>query len=299
MEAWTKRPRKDFRIATLHLQGWDEDTGQIDRRSARSLTPQDFIELYDRHHKPVIITDAIDSWGAMTKWTYQGFLQLYGDKVLRAGSGIKMSVRNYYSYMENQCEANPLYMFDGKLPLRAPEMLQQFSIPEYFAEDVFSRLVPEDRPPYRWVLLGPRRSGPAFHIDPYKTAAWNAVVFGAKRWTMYGPHQTPVGTGDPDSEYYEAPRPIRWYEKYYDDLSQKERPMEFIHRAGELLYLPSAWWHQVVNLEPTLAVTQNFVNKQSLRDVWEDTKKDRTFHQQLNEQVIDRDPELGRIVGRL
>lgn len=34
----------------------------------------------------------------------------------------------------------------------------------------------------RWVLMGPARTGPAFHVDPYLTPAWNAVVWGRKRW---------------------------------------------------------------------------------------------------------------------
>jgi hypothetical protein len=34
-----------------------------------------------------------------------------------------MSVRNYVQYMDNQWEASPLYLFDGKLDERAPEVL--------------------------------------------------------------------------------------------------------------------------------------------------------------------------------
>ena len=35
--------------------------------------------------------------------------------------------------------------------------------------------------------------------------------------------------------------------------------MQGIQEAGETVYIPPGWMHGVVNLEPTLAVTENFI----------------------------------------
>ena len=45
--------------------------------------------------------------------------------------------------------------------------------------------------------------------------------------------------------------------------------MEGICNAGEVLHVPSGWWHLVVNLNMSIAITQNFVPKAHLVDVLE------------------------------
>jgi hypothetical protein len=40
---------------------------------------------------------------------------------------------------------------------------------------------------FRWLIIGPHRSGSSFHVDPNATCAWNAVVSGAKKWILFPP----------------------------------------------------------------------------------------------------------------
>ncbi|KAF9136463.1 hypothetical protein BGX30_011166 [Mortierella sp. GBA39] len=243
----------------------------IDRHSGLSL--EDFIQQYERPGKPVIITDGAKHWPAMTKWSTEYFLKTWPDAVLRAES-VDVKVENYFKYAQGTKDESPLYLFDKKFGERCQGILEDMEVPVYFREDFFG-MMKERRPDYRWIIIGPARSGSTFHKDPNATSAWNAVITGSKKWIMFPPHILPPGvfTNEDESEVTSPVSLMEWFSNFYastqfpDDPA--DRPLEGICREGEIMFVPRGWWHAVVNLEDCIAITQNYVGSQNLKETME------------------------------
>ena len=138
-------------------------------------------------------------------------------------------------------------------------------------QDLFSVLGAQ-RPDYRWLILGPARSGSTFHKDPNGTCAWNAVLRGSKYWIMFpSSANLPPPPGvyvSPDGSEVTSPLSIaEWLLAFHAEARDTPGCQEGVCAAGELLYVPAGWYHLVLNLEEGVALTQNFVPRHRLADV--------------------------------
>lgn len=91
-----------------------------------------------------------------------------------------------------------------------PETLLEFySVPSIFPDDYLSYLGAK-RPQYRWLLVGPQRSGSMLHIDPYETSAWNTLLVGRKLWIMFPPDADKTLVTGNQLELFREVSPVRW-----------------------------------------------------------------------------------------
>lgn len=178
---------------------------------------------------------------------------------------------------------SPLYIFDSNFAKRTKpnsaisylrkkhnnssqalcHIVERYAIPKYFRTD-FLKLTRSRRPPFRWLVVGPKRSGTGIHIDPLGTSAWNHLIEGRKHWILFPPN-TPKDkykcrTDDEAST---------WFAEVYPGLKYSSiNYVEIVQEAGEIVYVPGGWAHVVMNLLFSIAVTHNFCNSSNLEAVY-------------------------------
>uniref|UniRef100_A0A0E0KEJ4 JmjC domain-containing protein n=1 Tax=Oryza punctata TaxID=4537 RepID=A0A0E0KEJ4_ORYPU len=264
--------RRWYRCFT-NLSSFSFDNGHVERKDDLSL--DQFRSQYDGKC-PVLLTKLAETWPARTKWTAQQLTHDYGEVPFRISQRspqkIKMKLKDYVSYMELQHDEDPLYIFDDKFGESAPTLLEDYSVPHLFQEDFFEIMDYDQRPAFRWLIIGPERSGASWHVDPGLTSAWNTLLCGRKRWAMYPPGRVPGGVtvhvSDEDGDVdIETPTSLQWWLDIYPNLAEHEKPLECTQLPGETIFVPSGWWHCVLNLDMTIAVTQNFVNQSNFEHI--------------------------------
>ena len=177
--------------------------------------------------------------------------------------------------MQNNIDESPLYLFDRsfvpKMSLTVSRDTGDYHPPACFGTDLFSVLGTQ-RPDHRWLIIGPARSGSTFHKDPNATSAWNAVIRGAKYWIMFpsnssSPPPPGVFVSEDQSEITSPLSIAEWLLGFHAEARRTPGCMEGVCGKGEVLHVPSGWWHLVINLEESIAITQNFVPEKHLGQV--------------------------------
>ena len=137
---------------------------------------------------------------------------------------------------------------------------------------LLERLHPSVRPDTRWLLLGPQRSGTKIHTDPVGTNAWNYCCSGIKRWALVSPEASSAlikRDTAPDGFTWTI---MEWFDKEWPSIvidAEKQgcTTYDFLQRPGETVCIPNGWWHSVVNVESSIAITENYVRAEVLQKV--------------------------------
>ncbi len=104
------------------------------------------------------------------------------------------------------------------------------------------------------------------------SSAWNAVLRGSKYWIMFPSspiHPPPPGVfvSEDQSEVTSPLSIAEWLLGFHAQARATPGCVEGICKEGEVLHVPSGWWHLVVNLSSSIAITQNFVPEAHLANV--------------------------------
>ena len=268
---------------------------------AADYSVERFQQEIEAKETPVILRGVVeeDGWWATDTyeetWGLGPVCERFKDVKMKCGESddgvvLKTPLGKFKEYATCNGDDSPLYVFDSKFTTRdeTSTLKHSYRVPKYFDKDLF-RYVPRDRPPNKWLLLGPQRSGTTVHIDPNQSSAWNALLSGYKRWVLFPPATSRrlakgkdyVRKGEDDEaiQYFVNVLPRMRADMLAGNgvVSSGERLQmyEVTQRPGEVIFVPGGWWHAVINLTDAVAVTQNFVTETRFARCWQDIRTGR------------------------
>ena len=138
--------------------------------------------------------------------------------------------------------------------LESPPPLPLYTTPSIFERDILNRFLErccdygEKGGDYKFVYWGPAGSRTSLHSDVLHSFSWSYNVVGMKKWIFHVP--LPSCTLENDREEI------------------KQCCFEVIQQAGETIFVPSTWKHEVVNIVETLSVNHNWITSANIDQAW-------------------------------
>ncbi|KAM7290237.1 2-oxoglutarate and iron-dependent oxygenase JMJD4 [Ixodes scapularis] len=186
-----------------------------------------------------------------------------------------MKMSEYLDYWQGTSEQTSLkrgclYLKDWHF-VRDFANYEAYATPVYFTSDWLNEFWGERtdvKDDCRFVYMGPKGSWTPFHADVFGSYSWSANVCGRKLWHLF-----PPGNEDAlrDSEG-KLPYDVTLPECARGD-TDKKLGITVTQEAGEVIFVPSGWHHQVHNLEDTISINHNWFNGCNIDVVWKSLLK--------------------------
>ena len=259
---------------------------RVDIVDASTINPDSFFERYSSRNIPVIIRGYFNDWPAISdkKWDLDQLLKRFKHVQFKVGEDdngrkLRVKMKTFMDYMSHQTDDSPLYLFESGMDGNTKSLRKHYRIPDLFPGDFLNLVGRVNKPPHKWFCIGPKRSGTTVHRDPMGTSAWNAVTLGVKRWVLFEPQEDRVlvkgrkyrvkGEDDEAIHYFDFILPR--LRSAHPDLNV----YECLQESGDLIYVPGQWWHGVLNLSDTVAVTHNYCGWDNFDDVYKRISRQR------------------------
>lgn len=260
--------------------------GRIARIDENTFTYDHFVNNHWTNHPFILGSNNTNNNNNGNKrwpeWDTKYLLERFPNVKFRQES-VLWELSLYESYAKKNDDESPLYLFDCRSNAMK-ELLPTgyFPNPPIFANEDLFKIFEECRPDHSWMIVGPSRSGSTFHKDPNSTDAWNTILEGSKLWIMLPPEMKPPGVfvSNDESEVMSPDGLAEWVKSgFWNDSIQLSDEANLDNKIGdnifgsggfrtcvvgitfknECMYVPSGWWHSVINLDDSVAFTSNFV----------------------------------------
>jgi histone arginine demethylase JMJD6 len=262
---------------------------EIERRE--KLSYEEFAKSYLYASKPVIVTDVLREWPALRRWSPEFFKQEFGNmkftlnENLKGKADYKSNGNNEVEYTMDRfidrvlssTEENPAPYFRNQIlydlfptlkkdiePL--PDYFQPNWLPDHYMVKYVGEVL--NRGAALELYIGGKGGAfPVLHYDGAGAHAFLMQVYGMKEFIIYPPSQEQYLYPSPEKENLSQINSIDKPDLGKFPLFAKAEPIVFILQPGEMVFIPSHWWHTTKMLSPSISISANVVNQSNWHEL--------------------------------
>jgi len=270
----------------------------IDRRE--SLSCEEFARDYMFGSRPVVIGGALRRWRALERWTPEFFKREFGAMTFRIESkehgqanyetegGRQFTMNEFIDLVAQSTDENPAPYFRNRvLRHEFPSLLADIQplppyvepnwLPERFALKRVGQVL--NRGSEIELYIGGRGGAfPVLHYDGAGTHAFLMQIYGRKKFIVYPPDQEPFLYPSPSRVNFSLINDVERPDLVRFPLFAKAVPITFILEPGELVFVPSHWWHTTKMLTPSITLSINTVNRSNWQELIKFVARNRSSH---------------------
>ncbi|PVG00504.1 Clavaminate synthase-like protein [Serendipita vermifera] len=213
--------------------------------------------------------------------------EAYGDFVVPVdedGCRSEKTLREVIDIWESgqgDAQEEKMYVKDWHLALQLEqkkiECMPFYLTPDIFVDDWMNRYyLAKTQDDFRFVYMGPAGTFTRLHRDVYTSYSWSTNIVGRKRWWLFPPHVTEFITNaqgetvadDVLLDEHHSENLLR--DKKWPHWNVAREAMYVVEQEeGETIFVPSGWYHQVLNLTFCISINHNWSNAHNLQSMYQ------------------------------
>jgi hypothetical protein len=228
-----------------------------------SISPEEFkTEFYDKNY-PVVIRNLSHSWPAFTKWNWDYFKELVGDKRVPLYNNVKSDAytpvnkaddyKTFGEYIDMISQGPAgwrIFLFN--IFDHAPQLINDFTWPEHMMKGFVKK--------YPMLFTGGATSITHMHFDIDLSHILHTQFAGRKRvllfpfeeqYKLYRKPYEVLSLADFSNYYMQDGGPD--YEKF--PALKLAQGLEAVLEHGDTLFMPAGWWHHMEYLDSGFAMS--------------------------------------------